>query len=71
MNFAEKLKARLEKVSIENLVKTADPELAEQRMSICTQCEFYIKLTHQCSKCGCIMNLKTKLKDAECPINKW
>jgi len=46
-------------------------EIQLKRMSICKKCPFYIKLTHQCTKCGCIMNLKTKLSHAECPIGKW
>lgn len=44
---------------------------SDKRMQICLGCEHLIKLTHQCKKCGCLMNLKTKLKDATCPIGKW
>ena len=44
---------------------------SEKRMQTCLGCEHLIKLTHQCKKCGCLMNLKTKLKDATCPIGKW
>ena len=44
---------------------------SDKRMQTCSGCEHLIKLTHQCKKCGCLMNLKTKLKDATCPIGKW
>ena len=44
---------------------------ANKRLDICKQCPELIKLTHQCKKCGCLMNLKTKLKGATCPIGKW
>lgn len=44
---------------------------SDKRMDICLGCEHLIKLTHQCKECGCLMNLKTKLKDANCPIGKW
>lgn len=44
---------------------------SDKRMQTCLGCEHLIKLTHQCKKCGCLMNLKTKLKDATCPIGKW
>lgn len=44
---------------------------SDKRMDICLGCEHLIKLTHQCKECGCLMNLKTKLKDATCPIGKW
>jgi hypothetical protein len=43
----------------------------EERMEICKACPNYISLTHQCTKCGCIMNAKTKLPNAVCPIGKW
>ena len=44
---------------------------AENRLEICKACPFYVGLTHQCTKCGCIMNLKVKLPTASCPIGKW
>jgi hypothetical protein len=40
-------------------------------MSTCQSCEFFVKATHQCKKCGCFMDIKTKLLNAECPIGKW
>lgn len=46
-------------------------EISEERLSICKQCPELIKLTTQCKKCGCFMNAKTKLPNAECPIGKW
>jgi hypothetical protein len=44
---------------------------AEERLEICKGCEFFIKTTGQCKKCGCLMQAKTKLPNAECPIGKW
>jgi hypothetical protein len=44
---------------------------SEKRMNICLGCEHLIKLTHQCRRCTCFMDLKTRLKDATCPIEKW
>jgi hypothetical protein len=49
----------------------ASDEKQEQRMSICQQCPRFVKLTSQCLECGCIMNLKTKLEHATCPLGKW
>jgi hypothetical protein len=46
-------------------------EVAAERLSICKGCEHFIKLSKQCKKCGCFMNLKTKLEKATCPIGKW
>ena len=50
--------------------KTTD-EIAAERYEICKACPELIKLTKQCKKCGCFMNLKVKLAPAECPIGKW
>lgn len=46
-------------------------EIREKRLNICKECIHYINATTQCKKCGCIMPLKTKLPNAECPIGKW
>ena len=46
-------------------------ELAEYRLEICKQCEFFSKLSLRCKKCGCFMKLKTQLEKAYCPIHKW
>lgn len=48
-----------------------DKEVAEKRLDICLACPELVSVTKQCKKCGCIMPLKVKLKDAECPIAKW
>lgn len=48
-----------------------DEEIIKYRMSICNSCPNLIKNTKQCTKCGCFMVAKTKLKNAECPINLW
>ena len=48
-----------------------ETELAEKRLDICKSCDKYISLTHQCKECGCIMNAKTKLPNASCPLGKW
>jgi hypothetical protein len=45
--------------------------IAQKRFEICKSCPELIKLTSQCKKCGCFMEAKTKLPNAECPIGKW
>lgn len=44
---------------------------AEQlrRLNICAICP--AKRVGVCTKCGCVINLKTKLKTEKCPLNKW
>jgi hypothetical protein len=48
-----------------------DQKTADQRMDICKSCPELIQLTKQCKKCGCFMEMKTKLEYAKCPIGKW
>jgi hypothetical protein len=48
-----------------------DSESSNKRMAICETCPSLLKATHQCKECGCFMKLKTKLKNAECPLGKW
>jgi hypothetical protein len=46
-------------------------EEAESRMAICDSCPSLLNITKQCKECGCFMKLKTKLKNATCPLGKW
>ena len=46
-------------------------ELAEYRLGICNSCEFFRPRPQTCRKCGCFMTLKTTLKNAKCPVDKW
>jgi hypothetical protein len=50
--------------------KAPDSE-SKRRYDICLECPRLIKITKQCLECGCIMPIKTKLKEAVCPIGKW
>lgn len=52
-------------------MERALPVIAENRLKVCKACPRFIRLTHQCKECGCLMDAKTKLKDATCPLNKW
>ncbi len=50
-----------------------DPKLSEQRLEICRKCDFFennLKI-FRCSKCGCLLQIKTLFKSQSCPINKW
>jgi hypothetical protein len=49
----------------------ATEELADSRYDICKACPELINLTKTCKKCGCFMAVKTKLKEATCPLGKW
>lgn len=49
----------------------SDKETTEKRMNECLNCEFLIPAQSRCSKCGCFMNMKTRLQTSKCPIGKW
>lgn len=49
----------------------ASEPLADKRYDMCLKCPELIKITKQCKQCGCVMPLKTKLKEARCPLGKW
>ena len=46
-------------------------EVRAKRLEICDQCPELIHMTKQCKKCGCFVQLKTKLESAFCPLRKW
>ena len=46
-------------------------ETQKERMDTCLSCSELIQLTKTCKKCGCFMEMKTKLEYAKCPIGKW
>lgn len=52
-------------------IENVDLVVQEKRISICRQCDRFIKATTQCKECGCVMKLKTKLPHASCPLDKW
>lgn len=47
-----------------------DTEVREARYDICKVCTSFTVLKI-CNECHCIMPLKTKLRDAVCPLGKW
>jgi hypothetical protein len=52
-------------------MERAMPIIQQKRLDICKACPEFIRFTHQCKKCGCLMDAKTKLADATCPLDKW
>ncbi len=46
-------------------------ELSSERLKMCVECEHFKKMIRQCEICGCMLDLKTKLLEADCPIGLW
>lgn len=44
-------------------------KIAHARAGICSTCDFNVN--KKCSKCGCILSVKTRSMDSKCPVNKW
>lgn len=51
--------------------KYVSQEIYDSRLEACKSCENFIKLTSQCSQCGCLMKIKCAVGHAFCPIGKW
>ena len=43
----------------------------KRRYDICQPCEYFIKKSKRCAKCGCYLKQKVKMKISSCPIKKW
>lgn len=69
-NFGSDILKNIRSVSEGNSIKSDNPEI-ETRKNICNSCDFFIKDSDKCSKCGCNMAIKTYLKASVCPIGKW
>jgi hypothetical protein len=48
-----------------------EDSIYKKRISICKQCPHYIRMTKQCSQCGCFLSLKARLGGEECPVGRW
>ena len=49
-------------------------KLSENRMRFCKVCPKkgkYLGVIDKCNECGCLLNLKTRVSESSCPINKW
>lgn len=52
--------------------------LAKTRLEVCAGCKFLTELVKvgnksvfQCNLCKCLVELKTRVKEENCPDNKW
>ena len=65
----------LKKIAIDlahgKLPKSASDDLTKARINMCHECEHFSKIMDQCKLCGCFINLKAKVLEASCPIEKW
>ena len=53
------------------LPKSASTEVARERLKVCKDCDQYKKIIGTCALCGCVLEAKVMLLQAECPMDKW
>ncbi|OPJ61329.1 DUF6171 family protein [Clostridium oryzae] len=54
-------------------IKLADDETYIDRLKICSSCQC-LEYNTTCNQCGCIVQIKAKVKDSRCPYpknSKW
>lgn len=56
---------------VANGMRNASEEKIQERLAICDACEFKIRESNRCGKCGCFLGKKTQWESSTCPINKW
>lgn len=50
--------------------RLVDEEEHQRRLALCRPCEFIYE-GGRCRKCGCFMEIKSKLAGMKCPVDKW
>ena len=50
---------------------TISSENVQKRMEICRNCDKFEPIQERCKQCGCFMKVKTSLRTASCPLNRW
>lgn len=48
-------------------------DVKDYRLSVCTTCPDFKRITRQCGICGCFLDVKVLYSPSECPANppKW
>lgn len=69
----EKLKAIQD--SVEKWKKDAEffmpQHIRKERFDLCQNCQFFMKSTTICKRCGCVMKWKINFPNVRCPEGKW
>lgn len=53
-----------------NAAVGANEEMSKERLLICKNC-VHLRRGPQCYICGCFLDLKTRVPEETCPLNKW
>lgn len=56
---------------VANGMTNVTDQVKEERMNICSGCDFFDKVNTKCNSCGCYLNLKAAWETSKCPLDKW
>ena len=59
------------RIDMKQVFEKSSQKLREDRLKVCSECPRLFKPTFTCKECGCFMKIKTKFKQAKCPLGKW
>lgn len=62
---------RVARAAMKGEIVRASASEIDRRLAICKTCEHFVDNPMKCRKCGCFLNLKTRLETEHCPIAKW
>jgi len=48
-----------------------DEKEIARRLALCHRCELFIPAQMRCSRCGCYMQFKARMRSQHCPVGKW
>jgi len=65
----EEINEAIEKLARNKSVQFVSSEVYEFKLLQCKNCE-YLEFGTTCRQCGCIVQIRAKLKDARCPMSK-
>jgi hypothetical protein len=72
MKIIDSLKLKLEsKILLLDQTDETDNSIRQKRLETCMSCDYLLKMSNSCKKCGCFVHAKTLLKNSKCPLNKW
>lgn len=69
-SLTQAVKDNLQQIAMRGVLLAEEDEV-NKRIEICKACEFFMRHQDRCSKCGCYMNIKARLKVSKCPVSKW
>lgn len=52
-------------------LRFADKKTIDGRKNLCYNCEIRNEKLNTCTACGCFIPAKIRLKDEQCPLEKW